>query len=489
MIDKSNMSIYYVSDSKNGQVYIIDFSSHNIIKKIKVGLRPHNIVIDERNNVYIASDIDGKITIISSTYDIKNTLCINNNGNVQVDVFSNKLYVSNTEEIYICNLLNGEIEHTIKGFLAADTILLDKNKKRLFVLDILQNEIKVYETATLQLINVYENVGFAPSKILLGDNENLIYVINKNIKKRDYETIINRVNVKNGKVTNIIGPKGTEISSVVEVGKYLYVANRTLHRVEVIDIVKNETLSAIKTTFSEAMNLKVSCDKNFIFIGSYNKGKLSAIDKIDICNNTIVDTFFFESNNIIPYDIGISMRKDLTGTKDNYLVKDKIVKKDENSEISILAKKIVAIYEDRLVFNNVTLDLSYKNGEFIDIGQVDFKKCEITNKKNSEKIFVNDKEHLLIEYDFYIPYSINCMDEENNEYILEGKISGVENAILDIPLYARQKNIEIAIESYAELIRTPVIIKGELNFKVSALLTTRGVVEEIVNIPICSKHK
>ena len=159
MFDEGKRVIYYVSNLGTGMVSIIDGDNYRIIKEVKIGQRPQKVIVDEKNNVYIASDRNGKVTLIDDLYEPNRIWHMPNNGNIQVDSIAQKIYVCNTEEVCIYSLKNGEKISCITGFIAADCLELDKNRERLFVLDILKNEIKVYSTLDFHLIKLYKSVG------------------------------------------------------------------------------------------------------------------------------------------------------------------------------------------------------------------------------------------------------------------------------------------------------------------------------------------
>ncbi len=173
MIDKLEKMIYYVSNIGTGRVSIIDGDTYRIIKEVEIGPRPQNIVIDEKNNIYIASDRNNKVTLIHDLFNSDKTWNIPNNGNIKVDSNNKKIYACDTEEVCIYNLETSEKIGSLKGFIAANCLELDKSKRRLFVLDILQNEIKVYDTSDFHLINLYKEVGILPNYIIIEKMRNV----------------------------------------------------------------------------------------------------------------------------------------------------------------------------------------------------------------------------------------------------------------------------------------------------------------------------
>lgn len=300
MFDNREKIIYFASIINTSKVLIIDGINKSIIKEIAVCSTPQNIVVDENDNVYVANDI--KITVIHNLCYSVNTWNMPNNGNIQVDIIDKKIYVSDTEEIYIYNIENGKKITSIMGFTAADCLELDKIKKRLFILDMLQKEVKVYDTEKLNLIDVYKEVGISPCYILLGEEGKCLYIANKGLKNKYYRCVITMLDIKTKKMSNIDIQRGSDIKSLEQGGNYLYAANVGFHRIEVIDIQKKQVINKIKTTLPILVRIRLSKDKKRLLAISCNNEGLSAIDIIDTYSFIIRDTINFEVSR--PYDIG-----------------------------------------------------------------------------------------------------------------------------------------------------------------------------------------
>lgn len=479
MVDRREKVIYYVSSVEKGMVSIVDDDGYRIIKEIEIGPRPQNIIVDEQNNVYIASDRNNKVTFIDSSYDSNRTWNMPNNGNIQVDSIAQKIYVCNTEEICIYSLENGNKVTALKGFTAADSLMLDKNKKRLFVLDVLQNEIKVYDTADFKLIRIYKNIGNSPSCILIDENEKHIYIANKG---RDKEKIF-ILDIASEKISNIYLEKGSVIAALEQKGNILYALNIGLHRIEVIDIAKKECVRVIKTTLSKLQKFRLSPDRKILFVTSRNDEGKGVIDKIDISSNAILDTFTLGKDNNVPYNIGIVIQNDIQVKKESFTIMNPEDKYSQENRITILAKKVLSTYKEKVVFSEVTIKL-YPEGEgLIKIEEVIFKKCVIVSEKKNVK--VTDREYSTLEYDFYIPYDVWYKDEQEQRYVTGGRVEGTEKATLYIPAYAEQQGVQFVMDSFTRLINTPVLINRSLRFDISVLISTRAIVDEILFIPSC----
>jgi len=484
MVDKREKMIYYVSNLGTDMVSIIDGESYRLINEVEIGPRPQNIIVDEKNNVYIASDRNSKITLIDDLYDSNKTWCMPNNGNIQVDSITQKIYVCDTEEVCIYSLITSEKIGCITGFIAANSLKLDKDKMRLFVLDVLQNEIKVYDTSDFHLIKLYKTVGASPNYILLDENEKYLYIANKGINKRNYIGNISILDLESGNISYIDLQKGSVITVLEQNGILLYAANSGLHRIEVIDIVKRESISMIKTSLPELQRLRLSPDKKTLLVTSRSIDGKGAIDSIDISSNLILNTFTFEKNSI-PFDIGVVIQSEFQVTEESFILTDSEDKFKQENGTSIFTKKVISTYEEKVIFPEVSNKVSSTVEGIINIKDIIFQKCEVINETKIRKIIDSKKEYSILQYDFYIPYYIGYTDEQEQEYVIEGLLKGTEKATLYIPTYAEQQGLQFIINSFAKLTSTPVIIKQNLKFDVSVFISTRVVVDEIVFIPLC----
>ncbi|MBN1068298.1 YncE family protein [Clostridium botulinum] len=487
MIDKRDKTIYYVSNLGTGTVSIIDGDNHCIIKEIEIGPRPQNIIVDEKNNIYIASDRNGKVTLINDLYDSSKTWNMPNNGNIQVDSITQNIYVCDTEEVCIYSLKTGEKIGCLTGFVAADSLKLDKDKKRLFVLDILQNEIKVYDTSDLHLIKLYKDVGTSPNYILISENEKDVYISNKGVNRPTYTSNISVLDLESGNISYIYLEKGSVITALEQNENFLYAANSGLHRIDVINILKRECVATIKTTLTELQKLRLSPDKKTLLATSRSNDGKGVIDRIDTSSNTILGTFTFKQNNSLPYDIGVISQSKFEVEDESFILTNSENKSKQENGTSILAKKVLSNYQEKMIFPEVSVKVCLEEGEIINIEEIIFKKCEIINETKNRSIIDSRKDYSILQYNFYIPYCIGYTDEQQQKYIIEGRLEGTQKATLYIPAYAEQQGVEFVINSFAKVTNTPIIVNKNLKFDVSALISTKAIVDEIVFIPFCKE--
>ncbi len=487
MVDNGKRTIYYVSNLNTGRVSLIDGYSKNTIKEIEIGSRPQNIIIDENDNVFIASDRNNQVTVINADGSTK-ILNIPNNGNIEVDLNNKKFYASNTEEIYIYNLESGEKIISLKGFTAADRLELDKEGKRLFVLDILQNAIKVYDTESLKLIDMYKNIGTAPVDILLGLDLKCIYIANKGSKSKHYSGNISILDINTKNLSYIYLSKGSSVVSLEQSGSNLYVANSGLNCIEVIDIHQKQCISMIKTTLPIIERIRLFKDKKILYAISRNNHGKSVIDIIDTNKCVITDTLFLKENSL-PYDIGVVIQKEPQIEEEPFVLMNLDDKLKKENGITILAKEVLSVSQEKLIFSQMSIELFSMEFEIINIEEILFGKCEMINETMKFKILNNSTGCTVLHYEFYIPYYITARCEQDHTYSITGKIEGTHEAKLYIPNYAKEQDLQFEVSAFMKLISTPLIMDNKLEFNVSALISTKVLIDKIIFFPSCKIYE
>lgn len=489
MFHNDNEVIYYISHLNAGLISIIDGDKLQIIKEVEIGSRPNNIAVDEKNNIYIANDRKNEVIILQDFDKHNKSFHMPNNGNIQVDFIEGKIYVCNTEIVSIYSLNNGKKINSIKGFMAADCLKLDKVKKRLFILDILKNEISIYDTLSFNLLKVYNRVGIGASDIIVGENNQYIYVANKGFYRGKNNGSISILDIDSGDISYITLPNGSIITALYQNGNYIYALNNGLHRIEVIDILQQKSINSIKTTLPELQKIKLSPDKKTLIVTIKGSDGRGGVDIIDISSNVVLKTLIFEKQNTCPYDIGILYRNKPIEKIETTPSKTVSQSCQSEEKISILAKRILSTYEEKIIFNEVKIKLPLNFDENFNIEDVTFDQCKVTKQSVSRNGFDDTQDILVIEYDFYIKYHSNLRNSIGEGYVVEGKLTGKQKANLYIPSNINQQIIEFKINSLTELTSTPVIINEGMKFGVNVLVSTKAIIEEIVFIPACKDCK
>jgi DNA-binding beta-propeller fold protein YncE len=484
MVNTSRKTIYYVSSLGTDKVSIIDGDNYSIIKELEVGPRPQDIVVDGNNNVYVATDRNDRVTLIDHLYNRSKTWHMPNNGNIKVDSISQKIYVCNTEEICIYSLKNGERLGRVTGFIAADSLELDRDRKRLYILDVFQNEIKVYDTINLQLIRIYKEVGNIPNYIFIGDCKRYLYIANKGINKGEDIGNVSILDLESGSISYVDFPRGSIVTDLDGSENFLYAANNGLNRIEVIDTISKKCIANIKTSLPELQRIKLSPDPKILLVTSKNSEGKGVIDKIDVSNNVILDTFTFEQDNSIPYDITIVTENNIN-EDENFIFTSLNDKWGEEKGNTILAKKVLSTYKEKVIFHQVVIEISLKEDEILRIDEVIFENCKVIEETKNRKIIDSREKYSVLQYDFYIPYYIKCSNQNEQKYVIKGELKGKQKAVLYISDYTEEDGLEYVVKSVTKLISSPVDSDNLLKFDASSIISTHVIMEDLVFIPFC----
>ncbi len=477
MVNEISKSIFYISNLGTNKISIINGEDLSIIDEIKVGPRPFEISLDNKNNIYIATDRNDKVTIIDSvTKEIKN-LHIPNNGHIKVDSISEKIYVSNTEEVYIYGLKENRIIDKISGFIAVNSIGINKDGSKLFILDIFQNEIKIYDTVSLRLIKIYKNIGENPNCFCIGEEERFIYIGNKGISKLGLNGNLVLIDVKSDEVSHISFPKGSDITAVEEKLGLVYVVNSGLNRVEIIDTFKNSVIGNLMTSLSNPQKTRVLKSNNLLLATSREKDGRGALDLIDIYNKKILNTLIFKDKDSNPYDI-VAIEKELYKNED-ILSNIKPNSEDKKGEV-ILANKVLSTYKEKIIFQQEKVELV--NEDKITIEEIRFENCKII-EESKNKEFIRDKEnYIILNFEFIIPYYIKSIDSNKEILNIKGNLRGKQKAILYI-LNDERDDLDFIIKSSSKIMSFPYIKDNFIIFDVSSIISTYVIKEELIFIP------
>ncbi len=278
--------------SSNNKSFITIETGDKIINEVEMETSHNNIYEDSNNNIYFVNYRTNKIIAMDKRYKVDKIFNINNNGRILIDPQHGKLYVCDTEEVCIYGLQNGQKSGAISGFIAANWIEMDRSKKSIYILDTIAKKLKVFDTSNLKLISKYENIGTSPSKFCIGEKAKYIYIANKGGLTERYKSYIFRVDIIGGKNSKIDFEKGTILASMELCGKFLYVMNHGLQRVEVIDVLNFQKIRKLKTSFEEPKMFCLSPDKKILLSVSKSISNKIAVDVVDTDTNIIIDTFF-----------------------------------------------------------------------------------------------------------------------------------------------------------------------------------------------------
>lgn len=352
MFERSDGVTYYVSNSGTGMVSVIDGENFKLINEIDVGARPLGIASDNRNNIYVASDRDGIVTLIRDGTKIK-TWNMPNNGNIQVSFGSGTIYVCNGEGISVYSLETGERSGSIEGFTAADCLKLDKDNNRLFILDVLENVLKVYDAHEYRLISTYKDVGINPRHFAIGEEGKKVYFANKGVYTGINTGNISVLELESGNITYIPLPRDSVVTFVEKSKDFLFAVNQGRHQIEVIDTAKKKKLWSIRTSLDNPQRICLSPDPNYFLVTSRDNSGKGAIDIIDITRRTIKDTLYFGRKNSNPFDIAAVYNK----TSDMELEAVTICTSKNKDGSYALNGRILSVSKGEIYFSNITVNM------------------------------------------------------------------------------------------------------------------------------------
>lgn len=301
MINKSGGEINFVIEKD--YIFFLSSANKNAIKiknngkmlnEVEMETSNNNIYEQNNNNIYFVNYKTNKIVVIDNQYKVEKVWNIHNNGGIQVDTQNEKLYVCDTEEVGIYNLQNGEKLGTICGFSVANCIELYETREMIFILDIIEKELKTFDTSNLKLISKYKNLGASPFMFCIGKEAKYIYIANKGGLTERHKSYIYILDIIDGKHSKIDFEKGAILTSMKLGSKFLYVMNKGLGKIEVIDTLKRDKVSKLKTSFEKTKMFCLSPDKKILLVVSKDVNNKVALDVVDTDTNVKIDTFFPE---------------------------------------------------------------------------------------------------------------------------------------------------------------------------------------------------
>lgn len=477
MVNAISKNIFYVSNLGTNKISIINGENLSIIDEIKVGPRPFEIALDNKNNIYIATDRNDKVTIIDSVAKEIKKIHIPNNGHVKVDSISEKIYVSNTEEVYIYGLKEDRIIDKISGFVAVNSIEINKDGSKLFILDIFQNEIKIYDTISLRLLKVYKNIGENPNCFCIGEEERYIYIGNKGISKLGFNGNLVFIDLYSDEISHISFPKGSDITDIDGDLGLLFTVNSGLNRVEIIDTSKNSIIGSLKTSLSNPQKIKSLKDNTLLLSTSKDKEGRGALDLIDIYNKKILNTLMFKDKDSNPYDVAV-IQKEIYKNED-ILSNTKANIEEMEGEL-ILANKVLSTYKEKIIFQQEKVEII--NKDKINIEEIRFENCKIIEESKNKEFISNKEDYIILNFEFVIPYYIKSIDSNREILNIKGNLRGKQKAILYISKEERE-DLDFIIKSSSKIMSFPYIKDNFVIFDVSSIISTYVIKEELIFIP------
>ena len=296
IIDESiKKSFYFVSNIKAGTLTIIDSVCNTIIKEITVSKRAFKLVLKDNNTICVACDISNTILFVNYISGEIKENHIPNNGDFQINIENRKIFVSNTSEVTVYDINLVKLLGRIEGFLAIIDLKLNKDGSKLYVLDTLLKELRIYSTNSYKLLHSFKNLGINPTHLLISKDDKTAYIsVKNNILKID-------INLKI--FTVLILPKKSLVAGMILKDNTLYASNLGLNRIELINVYTNKAYTFILTSRPEPTGLFITDDNTKLLVANRSRESHGGIDIIDLKSNSLISSILMNTLNSQPYDV------------------------------------------------------------------------------------------------------------------------------------------------------------------------------------------
>lgn len=462
-------SNYYLIGNDNN-IYFINKENLDVIDKIEVEERLKNIIF-YNNKLYLTSDKNNIINIIENN-EIIDKVYINNNGEINIDLKTKEIYICNTETIDIYNLKIEKID-TIKGFKAAYKIKFNKEFSKLYVLDVLDNKIKVYNTKTKKLIKTYKDIGETPIDFYIFDNANLIYVLNKGVEGIKFLGKLVTINTSNDEIDIFEFSTGSLFNNMDANNKFIFISNYGLNRIDIIDTKEMKIYKSIKSTLDMPVYIKLD-GENLIVISEDNL-KRCVLDIISLDNMKIEKSFNLYEKNIQAKKICVLNKNNIVENNKKYIEENNISSKNIIND-KVIIKRVISEYKREIVFNKLEMKVT----EINNVENIEFERWEIIKDKTFKKISDEEK-YVDIKFEFKIPYNIVCTTENNEKKYIKGSLLKSESIKVFLDNY-KLEEVDFTIKSNTKILSKPIVSENYMHIDIISIITVYGSVEEYLSL-------
>lgn len=301
---KKDELMYFTTYSDKPIVSIIHGENSN---EIKINSINNRIFFDCLQKLYLIDTKHSIITTFNSDYLVKNKYKILNDGNIAVDLKEKKLYASNIDKVYVCNLENGDILEVIAGFTAITYMKFDQHKNQLLILDAFNKNLCLYDGTDLKLIHKYSNVGANPYYICISNEK--LYIVSKGGLTKKYKSSILELDLISGKTSAIFFQNDINVGAAELGEKCLYILDRYRNGIKIIDLFNKKEVGIIKGTY-KIKKIRHIEGKSTLLIFEENIEDELIIETVDTTNNNIVDIINFKNKKVFDIDIIVAETQD-----------------------------------------------------------------------------------------------------------------------------------------------------------------------------------
>lgn len=463
---------YYVSNPVTGMVSILDGKKNSVISIKNVGVGASSVVATKDNTIYVANKNNNTVNIISMDGS-QRTLFVKNNGNIDVDVISGRLYAADLKGVSVYDIASSTLIYSMKGVDSPKTIKLTKSRGRILVLD--KDTVKIFCTITFDLLRTIY-IGHETHYVVVNEDDSRAYVSYSDSKSAGI-TIIDLIN--NCKLTSLTNsmslsnPDGMAINENI-----LYVTNN----IEIGNIVKIDTVTNMIMPFTDTQSsptrLVVSPDKKFMYVTCREAGDVDVVDLIHEENTGVSIKAGKGIYDIaaIPFNSPFSTSHpvDLTDSEEIQSIKE---------SACIIVKKVFANCQDRVCIPSIITDkIDSLKGPY-KFKKIIFKKGFITKNSLIETPIKSRPNFSRVQFSLEIPYELFCIDKDGNEVSIKGMIDGIDkDIVLFIPKSRPEFDFEISVDTRTEILNTPQFSQDSFEFAIGSFLTVKvtGDVELVV---------
>jgi DNA-binding beta-propeller fold protein YncE len=478
----------YISCIGENTIKIIDANAGMLVESIKVANRPFDMKNATGNKLYVACDRSEKVEIIDLLSLKKDSFNVSNNGVMDIDTEKLFIYISDGMSVTIYDLISKIKIASADGCLGIENISVEKRGPRLFVIDSLLNQIKIYKKNSLELIASISNVGLRPRSLLISEESDYAYIANEGIGKDKTGTGITIVDLRNYEVKFLEFPKGSEITSLAYKGNILYAANKGLKRIEMISTLTMRILKSIETSGKIPEELELSSDKTKLYIMERDESDNGIIDILELHSCQRNKTIIVGGKDINPKGMkSVSIEQQYSSN--DYLCLSKSSKWDLKP-ISVLVRRVFASYTQKMCIPEVTSEIQNMGSEY-SFENIVFKNGFIIEGSLKKNILNNKRDYSRVQLNLRIPYIISLKDTNNSLYSIEGYVEEKKDLVMYMPEKLNEYDYEILIKSKGELLNSPKVHKNHIKFSAGFFILFRVVGEQEVQLPIynCdSKH-
>jgi DNA-binding beta-propeller fold protein YncE len=468
MDENIKKSFYIVSNIKTGTLTIIDGLCNTILKEIDVGQRPYNLAIKNNETIAVACDIDNTISFVNCVSGEIKQNYIPNSGIIQIDRINKKIYLSNTSEVIIYDMNLEKLLGRIGKFSAIIDLKLNKDGSKIYVLDTLLKQLRVYSTDSYELIYSFENLGINPNYILLSEDDKTAYISTHNN--------ILKIDIDSKKNIDISMPKGSLIGAMILKDNNLYASNLGLNRIELINTHTNIAYDFILTSSPGPTRLFKTDDNTKLLVTNRNNDNYGSIDIIDLKSNAKIGIILMNTVNSQPYDV-ISLSIPYT-----YVPPVAITNLQQgNQGITIIAKKIFASYNENFDFPSISMNLPKDINSSYIFESIIFKPGIIVDNSEVRSRLSITSGYSSIKFIARVNYIINY-SENNKNTSAYGFFEKPIEIFLDAPKGRELKEFELNIKTTTKLIGTPKIINGVVSYGVAIRIELRVIGEDEIYI-------